>query len=102
MSYHYVLPEISESGKIGCSLPALDVPPTELPPKQLLQQEESVQGALQLMFELEEYLTEITGTHATSLVPIAGAHGEFTGLLLVKAYHQDRGDKARKKILFTQ
>jgi glycine dehydrogenase subunit 2 len=66
-----------------------------------LQPEESVQGALQLMFELGEYLAEITGTHATSLVPIAGAHGEFTGLLMVRAYHQDRGDKARKKILLT-
>jgi glycine dehydrogenase subunit 2 len=66
-----------------------------------LQPEESVQGALQLMFELQEYLAEITGMNATSLVPIAGAHGEFAGLLLVKAYHQDRGDKARKKILLT-
>jgi glycine cleavage system P protein (glycine dehydrogenase) subunit 2 len=66
-----------------------------------LQPAESVQGALQLMFELQEYLTEITGMHATSLVPLAGAHGEYTGLLLVKAYHQDRGDKARKKILLT-
>jgi glycine dehydrogenase subunit 2 len=66
-----------------------------------LQPEESVQGALQLMFELQEYLAEITGMNATSLVPVAGAHGEFTGLLMVKAYHQGRGDKARKKILLT-
>jgi len=163
MSDHYLLPDISQAGKVGCSLPALDVPAAELPPRELLRQEldlpevsevglmryftslsklnygvdtgfyplgsctmkynpkwhediaglpgfasihplqpeESVQGALQLMFELQEYLTEITGMHATSLVPLAGAHGEYTGLLLVKAYHQGHGDKARKKILLT-
>jgi len=163
MSHHYLLPDISQPGKIGCSLPALDVPTTELPPGELLRQElelpevseveliryftalsklnygvdtgfyplgsctmkynpkwhediarlagcasihplqpeESVQGALQLMFELQEYLAEITGMDLASLVPMAGAHGEFTGLLLAKAYHQDRGDKARKRILLT-
>ena len=163
MSDHYILPDISESGKIGCTLPALDVPPADLPPNELLRQElelpevsevgliryftslsklnygvdtgfyplgsctmkynpkwhediarlpgfasihplqpeESVQGALQLMFELQAYLTEIAGMHATSLVPLAGAHGEFTGLLMVTAYHHDRGDKARKRILLT-
>jgi glycine dehydrogenase subunit 2 len=163
MSHHYLLPDISQPGKIGCSLPALDVPPAELPPGELLRQElelpevseveliryftalsklnygvdtgfyplgsctmkynpkwhediarlagfasihplqpeESVQGALQVMFELQEYLAEITGMDLTSLVPMAGAHGEFTGLLLAKAYHQDRGDKARKRILLT-
>ncbi len=163
MSHHYLLPDISQPGKIGCSLPALDVPPAELPPGELLRQElelpevseveliryftalsklnygvdtgfyplgsctmkynpkwhediarlagfasihplqpeESVQGALQVMFELQEYLAEITGMDITSLVPMAGAHGEFTGLLLAKAYHQDRGDKARKRILLT-
>jgi glycine dehydrogenase subunit 2 len=163
MSHHYLLPDISQPGKIGCSLPALDVPPAELPPRELLRQElelpevseveliryftalsklnygvdtgfyplgsctmkynpkwhediarlagfasihplqpeGSVQGALQLMFELQEYLAEITGMDATSLVPVAGAHGEFTGLLLAKAYHQNRRDMARKKILLT-
>ena len=163
MSHHYLLPDISQPGKIGCSLPALDVPPAELPPRELLRQElelpevsevelvryftalsklnygvdtgfyplgsctmkynpkwhediarlagfasihplqpeESVQGALQLMFELQEYLAEITGMDATSLVPVAGAHGEFAGLLLVRAYHQHRGDRVRKKILLT-
>ncbi len=163
MNYHYLLPDISQHGKIGCSLPHLDVSPSELPPEELLrkdldlpevsevelvryftalsklnygvdtgfyplgsctmkynpkwheeisklpgfasihpyQPEESVQGALQLMLELQEYLAEITGMSATSLAPVAGAHGEFTGLLMVKAYHQDRGDKARKKILLT-
>src|SRR5512136_951339 len=163
MSHHYLLPDISQPGKIGCSLPALDVPAAELPPRQLLRQElelpevseveliryftalsklnygvdtgfyplgsctmkynpkwhediarlagfasihplqpeGSVQGALQLMLELQVYLAEITRMDATSLVPVAGAHGEFTGLLLAKAYHQHRGDRARKRILLT-
>ncbi|GAI95900.1 unnamed protein product, partial [marine sediment metagenome] len=158
MSHSYLLPDISQPGKIGCSLPSLDVTPARLPPEEFLRQElalpevsevelvryftalsklnygvdtgfyplgsctmkynpkwhedvaelpgfasihpyqpeESVQGALQLMFELQEYLAEITDMNATSLVPIAGAHGELTGLLMVKAYHQDRGDKARR------
>jgi len=163
MSDHYLLPDISQPGKIGCSLPDLDVPHAELPPEDLLRQqlelpevsevglmryftalsklnygvdtgfyplgsctmkynpkwhediarlpgfasihplqpEESAQGALQLMFELQEYLAEITGMSATSLVPMAGAQGEFAGLLMVKAYHRDHRDKARKKILLT-
>ena len=161
MSHHYLLPDISQSGKIGCSLPSLDVTPAELPPEELLRQElelpevsevelvryftalsklnygvdtgfyplgsctmkynprwhedvarlpgftsihpyqpvESVQGALQLMFELQEYLTEITGMSATSLTPMAGAQGELASILMVKAYYQARGDKMRRKIL---
>ena len=161
MSNHYLLPDISQSGKIGCSLPSLDVTPAELPPEELLRQElelpeiseaelvryftalsklnygvdtgfyplgsctmkynpkwhedvarlpgftsihpyqpvESVQGALQLMFELQEYLTEITGMSATGLVPMAGAQGELASILMVKAYYQSRGDKLRRKIL---
>ena len=161
MSHHYLLPDISQPGKIGCSLPELDVAPTELPAGELLRREvglpevsevelvryftalsklnygvdtgfyplgsctmkynpklhedvvklpglasihpyqpvEAVQGALQLMFELQEYLAEITGMSATSLAPMAGAQGELTGILMVKAYHQNRGDKARRKIL---
>jgi glycine dehydrogenase subunit 2 len=60
---------------------------------------ESVPGALQLMFELQQYLAEITGMDATSLAPMAGAQGELASILLVKAYHYARGDKLRKKIL---
>ncbi len=163
MEQHYLLPDISRQGKVGCSLPRLDVPPAELPPAGLLrkeldlpevsevelvryftalsrlnygvdtgfyplgsctmkynpkwheqvgklpglaaihpyQPEESVQGALQLMFELQGYLAEITGMQATSLAPLAGAQGEFSGLLMVKAYHRQRGDRARQKILLT-
>jgi len=161
MSHHYLLPDISQPGKIGCILPDLDVTPAELPPQELLRQElglpevsevelvryftalsklnygvdtgfyplgsctmkynpkwhediaklpgftsihpyqpaESTQGALQLMFELQEYLTEITGMNATSLVPMAGAQGELANILMVKAYYQARGDKVRRKIL---
>ncbi|MFQ6121717.1 MAG: aminomethyl-transferring glycine dehydrogenase subunit GcvPB [Dehalococcoidales bacterium] len=161
MSHHYLLPDISQPGKVGCSLPSLDVTPAELPPKELLRSElglpevsevelvryftalsklnfgvdtgfyplgsctmkynpkwhedvarlpgftsihpyqpvESVQGALQLMFELQEYLTEITGMSATSLVPMAGAQGELASILMVKAYHQAQGDKMRRRIL---
>jgi len=159
--HHYLLPDISQSGKIGCSLPSLDVTAAELPPKELLRQElelpevsevelvryftalsklnygvdtgfyplgsctmkynpkwhediakfpgftsihpyqpvESAQGALQLMFELQEYLAEITGMSATSLAPMAGAQGELASILIAKAYHQARGDKMRKRIL---
>jgi len=161
MMHHYLLPDISQPGKIGCSLPHLDVTPTELPPQELLRQElelpevseaelvryftalsklnygvdtgfyplgsctmkyspkwhediaklpgftsihpyqpvESVQGALQLMFELQDYLTEITGMDAASLAPMAGAQGELASILMVKAYHQARGDEKRKRIL---
>jgi len=60
---------------------------------------ESVQGALQLMFELQEYLAEITGMDATSLVPMAGAQGELASMLMVKAYYQAQEDKIRRKIL---
>jgi len=163
MSKHYLLPDISKPGKIGCSLPELDVPPSELPPKNLLrrelelpevsegelvryfialsemnygvdtgfyplgscsmkynpkwhedlpkfpgfasthplQPENTAQGALQLMFEMQEYLAEITGMDAVSVIPMAGAHGELASQLMIKAYHHDRGDNARRKILLT-
>jgi glycine dehydrogenase subunit 2 len=163
MKRHYLLPDISQPGRTGCSLPQLDVPPSEPPSEEMLRQElhlpevsevdlvryftalsklnygvdtgfyplgsctmkynpkwhedtarlpgfaalhpyqseDSVQGALELMYRLQEYLIEITGMSAASLVPVAGAHGELAGLLMVKAYHQARGDQARKKILLT-
>ena len=56
------------------------------------------QGALKLMYELEQYLTEITGMDATSLQPAAGAHGELTGMLLIYAYLKSKGTP-RSKIL---
>jgi len=163
MGKHNLLPDFSEPGKVGYTLPQLDVPEADSPPKGLLrenfqfpevseielvryftdlgkknygvdtgfyplgsctmkynpkwhedlpklsgfasvhplQPEVSVQGALQLMFELQQYLAEINGMSGTSLAPVAGAHGEYAGLLMVKAYHQSRGDTKRKKILLT-
>jgi len=56
------------------------------------------QGALQLMYELEHDLKEITGMDAVTLSPAAGAHGELTGLMVIKAYFKDKGEK-RNKIL---
>ncbi len=61
--------------------------------------EKAVQGALKLMSELQDYLNEITGMDASSLQPMAGANGEFTGIALFAAYHRDRGDLKRTKIL---
>lgn len=64
-----------------------------------LQPEETVQGALRLMYELDESLSEIAGMDKTTLQPAAGAHGELTGLTLIKAYHEHRGDTKRTKII---
>ncbi|MCL2817189.1 MAG: aminomethyl-transferring glycine dehydrogenase subunit GcvPB [Clostridiales bacterium] len=63
------------------------------------QPEESAQGALRLMYELERMLSEITGMEAFSLIPAAGAHGEMAGLMMIKAYHESRGDFKRGKII---
>jgi len=63
------------------------------------QPEESVQGALELMFRTESYLSEITGMDAFTLQPAAGAHGELTGILLIMAYHASKGQLQRDKIL---
>ncbi len=64
-----------------------------------LQDEQHSQGALQLMFELQSMLAEIAGFDAVSLQPAAGAQGEFTGILVFHAYHQERGDDQRVEIL---
>jgi len=160
-SKHYLLPDISQPGKIGCRLPEPDVPAAELPPRELLRQElalpeasetelvryftslsrrnygvdtgfyplgsctmkynpkwhediarfpgfqgihpcqpiDTVPGVLQLMYELQELLAEITGMNAASLTPMAGAQGELAGLLMVRAYHHSRGENRRLKIL---
>lgn len=60
---------------------------------------ETAQGALEMMYELSQMLCEITGMEKITLQPAAGAHGELTGLMLIKAYHQNRGDKKRNKII---
>jgi glycine dehydrogenase subunit 2 len=60
---------------------------------------QDVQGALQLVFELEQYLLEICGMKAFTLCPAAGAHGELVGMLLTRAYHRGRGDDGRNVML---
>lgn len=63
------------------------------------QPEDTVQGALALMYELDNMLSEISGMTRVSLQPAAGAHGEMTGLMIIKAYHENRGDTKRTKII---
>ncbi len=63
------------------------------------QPEESIQGALELMWRLERLLCEITGMAAVSLQPAAGAHGEWTGLRMIQAFHQKRGDHGRSQVI---
>jgi len=58
-----------------------------------LQPQETVQGALELLFNLQTELEEITGMDEVSLQPAAGAHGEWTGLMMIRAYHEARGEK---------
>lgn len=63
------------------------------------QPEETVQGALELMYDLDGMLSEILGMDKVSLQPAAGAHGELAGLMVIKAYHANRGDLKRTKII---
>ncbi|MED0669457.1 aminomethyl-transferring glycine dehydrogenase subunit GcvPB [Aneurinibacillus aneurinilyticus] len=63
------------------------------------QPEETVQGALQLMYELQEDLAAITGMDAVTLQSAAGAQGEWTGLMMIRAYHESRGEKRTKVIV---
>jgi len=49
------------------------------------------QGALAVLYELERLLCEISGMDAFTLQPMAGAHGELTGMMLIAAYHRDKG-----------
>lgn len=64
-----------------------------------LQDESSVQGALELMYDLQEHLIEITGMDEVTLQPAAGAHGEWTGLMMIRAYHEANGDQRRTKVI---
>lgn len=63
------------------------------------QDEESMQGNLELMHELQNYLCEISGMDACTLQPAAGAHGEFAGLLMIRAYHESKGNPRSKVII---
>ncbi|WAA10442.1 aminomethyl-transferring glycine dehydrogenase subunit GcvPB [Fervidibacillus albus] len=64
-----------------------------------LQDERTVQGALELMYDLQEHLKEITGMDEVTLQPAAGAHGEWTGLMLIRAFHEANGDFNRTKVI---
>lgn len=82
-------PKINEA---AASLPGF----TEIHP---LQPESTVQGCLEVLEKAEKYLCEITGMDRMVFQPAAGAHGEFTGLMLIRAYHESRNDTKRTKIL---
>ncbi len=64
-----------------------------------LQNIDTVQGAMHLMYQLQEFLKEIGGFAGITLQPAAGAQGELTGVLIIKKYHTHRGDLKRNKIL---
>ncbi|MGE8078095.1 aminomethyl-transferring glycine dehydrogenase subunit GcvPB [Peribacillus loiseleuriae] len=64
-----------------------------------LQDASTVQGALELMYDLQEHLVEITGMDQVTLQPAAGAHGEWTGLMMIRAYHEANGDTKRTKVI---
>lgn len=61
--------------------------------------EELAQGSLEVLYEMDRLLCEITGMDKFSLQPAAGAHGELTGVMIIKAYHESRGDTKRDKII---
>lgn len=82
-------PKINE---VAASLPGF----TAIHP---LQPEDTVQGCLEVLHTADQVFGRITGMDCMSFQPAAGAHGEFTGLLLIKAYHDHRGDKKRNKII---
>ncbi len=67
---------------------------TEIHPYQPL-----AQGALELIYELEKYFAEITGMHSVTLQPSAGAHGELTGIMIIKKYFETKGEKRTKIIV---
>lgn len=64
-----------------------------------LQEEETVQGALELLYNLEKHLAEITGMDAITLQPAAGAQGELAAILLFKAYHEAQGEGDKRKTI---
>ena len=65
------------------------------------QEEEASQGALELMWRLQEILAEICGLDAVSLQPAAGSQGELTGLMLMRAYFADRGEVEQRRVVIT-
>ncbi|WP_409346967.1 aminomethyl-transferring glycine dehydrogenase subunit GcvPB [Paenibacillus sp. MBLB4367] len=63
------------------------------------QPESSIQGALELLYSLQQDLQEVTGMDKVTLQPAAGAHGEWTGLMMIRAYHESRGELRTKVIV---
>ena len=64
-----------------------------------LQSDDDSQGALELMYNLQEALKKITGMNAVTLQPAAGAHGELTGMMIIKKYFETKGEFNRKKVI---
>lgn len=64
-----------------------------------LQDESTVQGAMELMYDLQEHLVEITGMDEVTLQPAAGAQGEWTALMMIRAFHESNGDFHRTKVI---
>ncbi len=63
------------------------------------QDEDTVQGAMEMMYDLQTSLEEITGMDEVTLQPAAGAHGEWTGLMMIRAFHEKNGDHNRTKVI---
>src|SRR4051812_10700998 len=64
-----------------------------------LQDDDTTQGVLELLYDMQQYLAEISGLPAVSLQPAAGAQGELTALFVAAAYFKDRGQTHRRKVL---
>lgn len=64
-----------------------------------LQDESTVQGAMEVAYDLQEHLCEITGMDEVTLQPAAGAQGEWTALMMIRAFHEANGDTGRTKVL---
>lgn len=64
-----------------------------------LQGEDTVQGALELYYNLQQALASLSGLEEFTLNPYAGAHGELTGLMVMRTYHEQRGDTKRRKVI---
>ena len=63
------------------------------------QPESSIQGTLKMAHQVQQYLTEVSGMKGCSLAPLAGAHGELAGMLMIRAYHMERGQTQRNIVL---
>ena len=64
-----------------------------------LQDESTVQGAMELLYDLQTSLVEITGMDEVTLQPAAGAHGEWTALMMIRAFHEANGEGHRNKVI---